>query len=308
LNKQGIGENDGTWGSIANTQYDLIDKSLAGALDLALTSSDVTLTTSNGEDDQARNMSLILSGTLTADVTVFVPAVDKLYIVDAEALVSGDYKVSIQTTGLGDAIAFRTKDRAILRVDGDDVKTVVTDRYKEVKMFSGPVAEIETGWQLCDGTNSTPDLRDRFIVGATQDDAGVAKTNITGSLTQSGTDASSVTVDAGGDHDHGGSAGDTALTEAQMAEHYHFAFNTTNGSSGTAVVSGSTYANRSASLGGSNNYSVRGTSSTASVGKTSSAGSSETHTHTITSSGTHTHTASVTAIPDYYALCFIMRV
>jgi microcystin-dependent protein len=28
------------------------------------------------------------------------------------------------------------------------------------------VASIPSGWFLCDGTNSTPDLRDRFVVGA----------------------------------------------------------------------------------------------------------------------------------------------
>jgi len=33
-------------------------------------------------------------------------------------------------------------------------------------IWSGTVASIPTGWQLCDGTNGTLDLRDRFIVGA----------------------------------------------------------------------------------------------------------------------------------------------
>ena len=33
-------------------------------------------------------------------------------------------------------------------------------------LWSGSVASIPTGWVLCDGTNSTPDLRDRFVVGA----------------------------------------------------------------------------------------------------------------------------------------------
>jgi len=32
-------------------------------------------------------------------------------------------------------------------------------------MWSGKVAEIPNGWQLCDSTNNTPDLRDRFIQG-----------------------------------------------------------------------------------------------------------------------------------------------
>lgn len=33
-------------------------------------------------------------------------------------------------------------------------------------MWSGSIASIPTGWLLCDGTNGTPNLRDRFIVGA----------------------------------------------------------------------------------------------------------------------------------------------
>lgn len=33
-------------------------------------------------------------------------------------------------------------------------------------MWSGDIDEIPTGWVLCDGTTGTPDLRDRFIVGA----------------------------------------------------------------------------------------------------------------------------------------------
>jgi len=32
--------------------------------------------------------------------------------------------------------------------------------------WSGAVADIWPGWHLCDGTNGTPDLRDRFVVGA----------------------------------------------------------------------------------------------------------------------------------------------
>ncbi|MDP3787285.1 MAG: hypothetical protein Q8R05_07080, partial [Candidatus Omnitrophota bacterium] len=53
-------------------------------------------------------------------------------------------------------------------------------------MWSGTIASIPLGWQLCDGTNGTPDLRDRFIVGARTDDAGVAKTLVSGLLTQTG--------------------------------------------------------------------------------------------------------------------------
>lgn len=47
-------------------------------------------------------------------------------------------------------------------------------------MWSGLIADIPTGWHLCDGTNSTPDLRNSFVVGAgdeyTKGDTGGAKT------------------------------------------------------------------------------------------------------------------------------------
>lgn len=35
-----------------------------------------------------------------------------------------------------------------------------------IVMWSGSIASVPSGWYLCDGNNSTPDLRNRFIVGA----------------------------------------------------------------------------------------------------------------------------------------------
>jgi microcystin-dependent protein len=35
-----------------------------------------------------------------------------------------------------------------------------------VTMWSGSIATIPQGWAICDGTNGTPNLKDRFIVGA----------------------------------------------------------------------------------------------------------------------------------------------
>lgn len=33
-------------------------------------------------------------------------------------------------------------------------------------IWCGAIVDIPAGWQLCDGTNGTPDLRDKFIIGA----------------------------------------------------------------------------------------------------------------------------------------------
>jgi len=48
-------------------------------------------------------------------------------------------------------------------VDGKDSKELIPPGV--IVMWSGTIASIPSGWQLCDGTNGTPDLRDRFILG-----------------------------------------------------------------------------------------------------------------------------------------------
>ena len=35
-----------------------------------------------------------------------------------------------------------------------------------IQSFSGAIVDIPSTWRLCDGTQGTPDLRDKFIVGA----------------------------------------------------------------------------------------------------------------------------------------------
>ena len=44
-------------------------------------------------------------------------------------------------------------------------------------IWSGASNAIPTGWYLCDGNNSTPDLRERFIVGAGGDNSTVSGTS-----------------------------------------------------------------------------------------------------------------------------------
>jgi hypothetical protein len=55
-----------------------------------------------------------------------------------------------------------------------------------ILMWSGTIATIPSGFLLCNGSSGTPDLRNRFIIGAFSDDSGTAKTTITGPATQTG--------------------------------------------------------------------------------------------------------------------------
>lgn len=58
-----------------------------------------------------------------------------------------------------------------------------------IVMWSGETTTIPSGWYLCDGTNGTPDLRDRFIVGAstTNENTSGGTVSATAALTHAGT-------------------------------------------------------------------------------------------------------------------------
>lgn len=83
-----------------------------------------------------------------------------------------------------------------------------------IMMWSGTIATIPSGWLLCNGSSGTPDLRDRFIVGATSDDAGIAKTNITGALTQTGGSKDAIVVS----HTHTATVTDPGHNHGTAAE------------------------------------------------------------------------------------------
>ena len=50
--------------------------------------------------------------------------------------------------------------------DGSNLSGVSGIPTGLIAMWSGATNAIPSGWALCDGNNSTPDLRNKFIVGA----------------------------------------------------------------------------------------------------------------------------------------------
>ena len=141
-------------------------------------------------------------------------------------------------------------------------------------MWSGSVASVPSGWFLCDGTNSTPDLRNRFIVGA----------------------GDTYAVDATG------GAASVTLTEAQLPAHTHSDGTLAAASAGahqhtiptTLGVFGS-----GGGVDGGPNFPYLVDSLTGSAGA---------HTHDVTgSTGSTGSGEAVATLPPYYALAYIMK-
>jgi len=148
-------------------------------------------------------------------------------------------------------------------------------------IWSGSVSSIPSGWALCDGSNGTPDLRDRFIVGG----GGTYSINSTGG-------AASVT-----------------LTIAQMPVHNHTGTTNTTGSHWHYVVrhdeenGGNNSIAYNSNIGSDDEYQLQRHSSNANKWNTSSAGS---HTHTLSMSNTGGGQSHENR-PPYYALAYIIR-
>ena len=76
------GENAGTWGTKTNTNLDIIEKSIAGYVEQAVTSGGTTqLTITDGDATEstsvARHAVIALTGTITGNAVVTVPANEK---------------------------------------------------------------------------------------------------------------------------------------------------------------------------------------------------------------------------------------
>lgn len=144
-------------------------------------------------------------------------------------------------------------------------------------MWSGTIASIPSGWYLCNGANGTPDLRDKFIIGANADSGGAAKTNVTGSYTQTGGSKNAIVVS----HNH------TASSSVSDPGHTHTANTfTVDGGNDVRVVGEFTAQ--------ATNRNVGINSKTTGISVSTSIASSG-------SSGTNAN------LPPYYALAFIMK-
>lgn len=171
-------------------------------------------------------------------------------------------------------------------------------------MWSGTVASIPANWALCDGANGTPDLRDKFIVGARQDDSGVAKTNLTGSLTQSGGSAN---------HTHGVTSNVAVADHASHTHTYTEVPNHVHPQIGTTTATGNFAAHiTDTSAGGTGGSPANQTTEaistanpTGGVATGTTAGPSATLSHSVTNNAVTSGNNSTQ--PPYFSLAFIMR-
>ena len=211
-------------------------------------------------------------------------------------------------------------------VDGSQLTGIEGVPSGVIAMWSGTVASIPTGWVICDGLNSTPNLTGLFVVHADADTGGTYNVGDTGgsntvTLTESEIPGHTHTISgntstagahthtlsgntsAGGDHSHNGSTSNTG-------SHSHSVIvGNAPGNGGNVAPGVGTGQSGSMNSAGAHSHNL-------------SIANSGNHTHTLSgnaaSAGDHSHTLSATAAstgggsahenrPPYYALAYIMK-
>lgn len=290
---QSTGSNTGTWGATLNTSvFQIVDNNLGGLTTKSLSSSNVTLSTS-----ESQSAILRLTGTLLANVIVTTSCMGFFFV---ENLTSGNFSVTL-TNGAGTSIIPPQYARIPVLSDATNglrfgAPAIPPGTIMDYAGASGTLPPYLAGeWLFCDGSSlstttyaglfqalgytyggsganfSLPDLRGRARFG--RDDMGGSTA---GRITSAETSITGTTL---------GSAGGSqsvALSESQLAAHSHSGTTSSDGAH-THTYNGASYQAGGPYGGGAvASYSSQTTASTGA------------HTHTVTvstvgSGATHTN-------------------
>lgn len=285
LNQPVIGSTG--WGTPLNDNFGYIDGAFGGVTNINVTG--VTATPVVLSAAQYRNLIIKFSGTLTANVTYQLPSgIGGKWVLRNTA--TGAFTITLASLGGGTSFVATP---GFANAVSDGVNTAGNfDAIAAgiITMWSGAIGAIPSGWFLCDGTNGTPDLRDKFIVGAgsayvVNATGGAATVTLSVAQTPAHTHGyGPVSVVAAGTHTHG--VNDP--THRHTAARHNDANGATpqSGSGGTLTAS---------------SFVASGTGIYLSDAGSHAHNYGPTNTTSIGSSGSHENR------PPYFALCYIRK-
>jgi len=187
-----------------------------------------------------------------------------------------NYKFVLQTSA---AVTLGTYDNLYGIIGVTVTSTGTTIPTGMISLWYGSIGSVPIGWYLCDGSNGTPDLRDKFVVGAGTTYA-VAATGgtadavvVTHNHTATSTSTSTVTDPT---HQHNVGSNDSTAQAGSDAGNQEFVRNSGAGNGPTTTT----------------NFTTTGiTVATATTTTTANAGVSGTNAN----------------LPPYYALAYVMK-
>ena len=184
-------------------------------------------------------------------------------------------------------------------VEGNLISTLNLFPTGGIILWSGAVGAVPAGWALCDGTNGTPNLLDKFVVGAGGAYAVAAAGGVVENTVSLGAHTHTVTVES------------HTLTTSQVPAHSHTGWKRGNFTRGDASDSGLVAPGETGDLGSPPEVSadpdtaLNSTATTSPI--TGAAGGGGGHAHAATAGSTTLATQALENRPPYYALAYIMK-
>jgi len=164
--------------------------------------------------------------------------------------------------------------------------------YGLILIWSGSEATIPSGWALCNGSNGTPDMRNRFVIGG---GSTYTAPNATG-----GANTKTLTISNLPSHSH------DYTTGTQSANHVHSVTDPGHGHGTAATDYGGRNDGTTCQAG--NFYTQQGFNSFNAGTSLSVANQSANHTHDFTTaSAFESDPTPLELRPPYMALCYIMK-
>ena len=116
------GEKSGTWGTITNTNLQILEQAASGYISIDVAAGDVALALSNHAVSNGKNLYFKLTGTLSADRTVTMPdSAERVFIVeDATTRSSSNFTLTVKTVS-GTGLTLPVGSTTVLYSDGTNI-------------------------------------------------------------------------------------------------------------------------------------------------------------------------------------------
>jgi hypothetical protein len=154
------GEKAGLWGTITNTNLQILEQLSTGYLSLAVGSSDQALALDNGATSNGKNIYIKLTGTLAANRTVTIPDTAERVMVFEDATTresSGSIKTLTIKTVSGSGVTVPSGATVLVYSDGTNVNLgMKTKGYITVNSSTVTAYTASAGEQIFANTTANP--------------------------------------------------------------------------------------------------------------------------------------------------------
>ena len=152
------GEKAGLWGTITNTNLQILEQSATGYVSIDMAGADVTLTLTDGSTSNGKNIYLRLTGTLSANRTLTMPvSAERVWIIKDETVRgNSNYTLGVLTASSGTTVPVPPGAVMLCRSDGSDtVGSILQKGYATITDSNSPYTTV-AGAQIFANTTSNP--------------------------------------------------------------------------------------------------------------------------------------------------------